>query len=251
MKGFLFMIIEPFNLIHILSFTVLPAGLFCLLFLLLRNKTQDKQRRVLFIICCFNAALYAVYKFYQAFFYDGYDFIFAYNLPLHFCNLNLILLPLAIWLRNKVLMAYQIYFGTLLAFFALFTIDPAFRGEPFFEFTCLVYFYYHGMLAVMPLTLLAFKQCTPAFKTAWKPVALMVAVTFVMHIVNVTLRVTGLAEEANYFFTFGLRGDPFTEIFWRIVPFNFFFLIPALLVVFVPYICLITLPFHLKGKPKH
>ena len=245
---------NQFNLIHIFSFTLLPAGLFLLLFLLLKdrsrgNKTIKTKMDILFAICCFNAVLYVIYKFYQAHFYDGYDFVFVYNLPLHFCNLNLLLLPLAIKTRNKTLMAYQVYFGTLLAFFALFTIDPAFRGEPFFEFTCLVYFYYHSMLAVMPFLFLTFKMFVPTFKEAWKPVLLLIFITFIIHIVNIILRTTGIASEANYFFTFGLRGDPFTEIFWRILPFNFFFLLPALVIVFVPYICGVVLLFKWKiGK---
>jgi hypothetical protein len=239
------------SLIHILSFTALPAGLFLALHFSLRGKTEAAQRKILFIICCFNIVLYVVYKAYQAFYYDGYDFVLVYNLPLHICNLNLILLlPMAVLKRNKTLMAYQVYFGSALAFFALYAIDPAFRGEQFFEFSCMVYYYYHSMLAVMPLLFLSFKMLTPTFKGTWRPSLLLIALTFVMHIVNMVFRATGLAEDANYFFTYGVRGDPFTEAFWRIVPYEFFFLLPAFVILFVPYVFALTLPFHLSARAK-
>jgi len=242
------MVMEQFSLIHIFSFTVLPAGLFCILFFSLRSKSEKFKRYALIAIALFNIVLYFVYKAYQAFFYEGYDFVLVYNLPLHFCNLNLFLLPLAIFTRSKTLMAYQVYFGTLLSLLALFAIDPAFRGAPFFEFSCMVYYYYHSMLAVMPFTFLAFKMFTPSFKEVWKPTVLLVSLTLLMHIINIIFRVTGLAIDANYFYTFGLRGDPFTEIFWNIVPYAFFFLLPALVAIFAPYVFVITLPFHLAKK---
>ena len=244
------MVMDQFSFIHIFSFTVLPAGLFCILFFALKNKSEKVKRYALFAICCFNIVLYFVYKAYQAFYYDRYEFILIYNLPLHFCNLNLFLLPLAIITRNKTLMAYQVYFGTLLSFFALYAIDPAFRGEPFFEFSCMVYYYYHSMLAVIPFTFLAFKTLTPSFKAVWKPTLLLLVLTVLIHIINIVLRTTGIAADANYFFTYGLRGDPFTEFFWNIIPYEFFFLIPVLAVTFAPYIFIVTLPFHLSEKRK-
>jgi len=238
------MIVEPFNLTHIITIIILPVLCFFTIDFFLKNRSEKAKRNVLLILCCFNALLYLFYKIVQA--HDPlYNFNIFTNLPLHFCNINLILLPLAIFFRNKHLMAYQLYFGVVLAALALVTVDPSFRSKPIFEFTCIVYFYYHSMLVILPLILIKFKLYTPSFKVVWQPTLILVFLTFVMHIVNIIFRATGLAVESNYFFTYGLKGDFFTELFWSILPYNFFFLLPSLL-LFVPYIILITLPFHVR-----
>jgi uncharacterized membrane protein YwaF len=226
----------------------MPAVIYLVLYYILKKCGDKTKENILLAICCFNALLYLVYKIVQANDPD-YNFDIFMNLPLHFCNINLILLPAAIFFKNKYLMAYQFYFGTILAALALVTIDPAFRGKPLFEFTCIVYFYYHSMLAVLPVLLVKFKFYTPSFKVVWQPTLILTALAFVIHIINMIFRVTGIANESNYFFTYGLRGDFFTELFWSILPYEFFFLLPSLL-TFAPYIVLTTLPFYLKEKKK-
>jgi len=204
---------------------------------------------MLLIICYSNALLYIIYKFAQAH-EGGYTFDIFSNLPLHFCNLNLLLLPLALHTKNKTLMAYQLYFGVPLAALALVTVYPTFLSRPMWHFTPFVYFFYHSILVVVPIALVKFKFYTPSFKNTCQPTILLVALTATIHGVNVILRATGIAPTANYFFTYGLEGDFFTELLWRFIPYPFFFLLPALL-LFAPYIVLLTLPFHLsKTKTK-
>ena len=243
------MIMEAFNLTHILTIVIMPAVIYFALNYILKKRSDKTKRNILLIICCFNALLYLSYKIVQAQPAHDYDFDIFLNLPLHFCNINLILLPISILTKNKYLMAYQFYFGTVLAALALVTIDPAFRAKPLFEFTCIVYFYYHSMLAILPVLLVKFKFFTPSFKVIWQPTLILIGFTLVMHIVNIIFRTTGIAPGANYFFTYGLRGDFFTEFFWRILPYEFFFLLPSLL-TFAPYIILTTLPFHLANRKK-
>lgn len=238
--------IEVFNLTHILTVILFPVLIYIVLNFALKKRDAQTQRKVLFLICCFNALLYLSYKIVQA--HDqSYNFDIFTNLPLHFCNINLILLPLAIILKNKTLSAYQFYFGSVLAMLALLIVDPAFRSKPLFEFTCLVYFYYHSMLVVIPILLVKFKHYTPSFKRVWQPSLMLVFLTFIIHLVNVVFRASGIAEESNYFYTYGLRGDFFTEFFWSILPYEFFFLLPSLL-TFAPYIFFTTLPFYLKEQ---
>ena len=242
------MIIEIFNLTHILTILLIPIIAYFALVLILNRRGENVKRNALLCICCFNAIMYIVYKFAQAQ-NAPYDFDIFTNLPLHFCNINLILLPLAILLKNKCLMAYQFYFGTILACLALVTVHPNFVSTPVYHFTTFFYFYYHSMLVVIPVLLVKFKFFTPSFKMVWQPTLMLVALTLVIHIINVIFRTTGIAYYANYFFTFGLYGDFFTELFWRIIPFEFFFLLPAL-VTLAPYVIITTLPFHLSEKRK-
>ena len=226
----------------------MPALIFSGIYFLLRKRDKQIKQRVLLFICYFNVMLYVLYKVAQAN-EQGYAFDIFTNLPLHFCNLNLLLLPIAIHTKSKALMAYQLYFGIPLTALALITVYPTFISRPIWNFTPFVYFYYHSMLAVLPLILVKFKFYTPSYKIIWQPTLMLVMVTAIMHIVNIIFRATGVAVESNYFFTYGLEGDFFTELLWRMLPYNFFFLLPGLL-LFAPYVFFITLPFHLSAKKK-
>jgi len=234
------MTIQPFNLTHVLTITLIPVFIYLFFHITSRKYDDHAKRRMLLYVCYFNALLYISYKIVQAI-ENGYDFGLSSNLPLHFCNLNLILLPLALHTKNKTLMAYQLYFGVPLAALALVTIYPTFISRPIWHFTPFVYFFYHSLLVVLPIMLVKFKLYTPSFKNILQPTLLVFALTAVIHGINVILRATGIASEANYFFTYGLEGDFFTELLWRFIPYPFFFLLPALL-LFVPYGILGTLP---------
>ena len=238
------MIIEPFNLTHILTITIMPSLIFLCVYFLLKRCSEQSKQRILLVICYSNILLYAIYKIVQAN-EEGYAFDIFVNLPLHFCNLNLLLIPIAIHAKSKMLMAYQLYFGVPLVALALITVYPSFISRPIWSFTPFIYFYYHSMLLVLPILLVKFKFYTPSFKVVLQPTLLLIVLTVIIHIVNVIFRATGIASESNYFFTYGLQGDFFTELLWSIVPYNFFFLLPALL-LFAPYIFLITIPFHLR-----
>jgi len=226
----------------------MPIFIFVGITFLLKKCSEQTKQRVLLLICLFNALLYAVYKIVQSH-EQGYTFDIFTNLPLHFCNLNLILIPLAIYTKNKTLMAYQLYFGVPLAGLALLTIYPSFISRPIWQFTPFVYFFYHSMLVALPVLLVKFKFYTPSFKVIWQPIAMLVVLTAAIHGINVAFRATGIAPTANYFFTYGMDGDFFTELLRQIIPHNFFFLLPALL-LFAPYVVLVTLYFHMKGR-KH
>ena len=99
------MTIEVMGAAHILTITLMPALLFICLNYWLRNHSEKVQTKALMIICIINALLYIAYKIAKAT-DPATDFDIFYNLPLHFCNINLVLLPLAIKTKNKYLLAY-------------------------------------------------------------------------------------------------------------------------------------------------
>jgi len=240
------MTIEHFNLTHILVIIGMPLLIFLSIYFSLAKHDEKIKRKVLLLLCGFNAVLYVAYMI--AHVVDpNFHFEILNNLPLHFCNINLVLIPLAILTRNKTLMAYQVYFGFPLATVALIVVYPLFLSTSILEFKTFTYFFYHSVLVVLPILLVKFRIFTPSFKIIWQPTVLLLTLTLIAHIINVTFRATGLSSEANYFFTHGLDGDFFTEFFWSIVPFNFFFLLPALL-LFAPYIFVITFIFRNRDQ---
>jgi len=66
----------------------------------------------------------------------------------------------------------------------------------------------------------------------------------VIYGINILFRATTFTVDVNYFFTYELESDFSAELLWQFIPYLFFFLLPALL-LFVSYIILATLPFHL------
>ena len=91
---------------HLMMLLVAPI-LFCIFYFALRNKTEKTKRIVLLCLAIVNALMYIAYKIVMAFTFDV--FIILKELPLHLCNLNLILIPLAILTNNKLLMSYLYY----------------------------------------------------------------------------------------------------------------------------------------------
>ena len=103
--------ITPFRGPHLLLL-LLTATAVLLIFLLLRGKPEARRSRYLIGVCFFNLALFAGYKlslsldaaYIRAYYPNGFN-IFN-ELPLHLCNINLFLIPLGVWKRNRSIMGF-------------------------------------------------------------------------------------------------------------------------------------------------
>ena len=98
--------ITPFRGLHLLLL-LLAAAAALLIFLLLRGKPEARRARFLIGVCLFNLALFTAYKlslsmdaaYVRAYYPNGFN-IFN-ELPLHLCNINLFLIPIGLWKRNR------------------------------------------------------------------------------------------------------------------------------------------------------
>ena len=81
-------------------------------------------------VCFFNLALFAGYKlslsmdaaYIRAYYPNGFS-IFN-ELPLHLCNINLFLIPLGVWKRNRSIMGFSFFVAPLGALMALLFPEP-------------------------------------------------------------------------------------------------------------------------------
>ena len=111
--------ITPFRGLHLLLL-LLTAVAALLIFLLLRKKPEARRFRFLIGVCLFNLALFTVYKlslsrdavYVSAYYPNGFN-IFN-ELPLHLCNINLFLIPLGVWKRNRSIMGFSFFVAPLL-----------------------------------------------------------------------------------------------------------------------------------------
>ena len=106
--------ITPFRGLHLLLL-LLTAAAVLLIFLLLRGKPEARRSRLLIGVCLFNLALFTVYKlslsrdavYVGAYYPNGFNLF--NELPLHLCNINLFLIPLGVWKRNRSIMGFSFF----------------------------------------------------------------------------------------------------------------------------------------------
>ena len=69
--------------------------------------------------------------------------------------------------------------------------------------------------------------------------------------INILLRTTGLHPKANYFYSVETEGNALLDIFYRLIPVPFLYLLPSILIL-MAYSGLVTLLFNLvlrlRGK---
>lgn len=127
--------ITPFQGLHLLLLLLMAAAVL-LIFLLLRGKPEARRSRFLIGVCFFNLALFAGYKlslsmdaaYVRVCYPNGFN-IFN-ELPLHLCNINLLLIPLGVWKRNRSIMGFSFFVALLGALMALIFPAPLLYGLP-------------------------------------------------------------------------------------------------------------------------
>ena len=251
-----FWIMRPFNALFFCIFGFFIA-LLVVSSLLLRNK-EDKTRRIVLCTACIVTAIgFFVYKYFLSIDveYDqvAYASMGGFNwwgeLPLHLCNINMILIPIGVWRKNRSLMSFSFFTGTLGATMALLMPSMGFAGYPIFMPRMIGFWGTHFMVLIEAIALATYGLYRPKYKDLPKTTLTIVIVTFCIFLIDVFIRVTGLNPHANYFFAMETEGNPVLNIFHNLIPVPFLYMIPCLIVL-VPYMSLIILGFHLADKHK-
>ena len=249
-----FWILRPFNPVYLCTFAFFIA-LLVISSILLKNKPEKTRRIVLCTACIITAIGFFVYKYFLSIDleYDqvAYASMGGFNwwgeLPLHMCNVNMLIIPIAVWRKNRALMSFSFYTGTLGATMALLMPSMGFAGYPIFMPRMLGFWGTHFMVLIEAIAIVAYGLYRPRFKDIPKTILTVVIVTFCIFLIDVFIRTTGLNPRANYFFAMETEGNPVLEIFHRLIPIPFIYEIPCLLIM-APYMCLVTLGFHLADK---
>ena len=249
-----FWIMRPFNAVYLCTFGFFIA-LLVISSLLLRNKEEKTRRIVLCIACIITAIGFFVYKYFLSIDveYDqvAYASMGGFNwwgeLPLHMCNINMLMIPVGVWRKNRSLMSFSFFTGTLGATMALVMPSMGFAGYPLFMPRMIGFWGTHFMVLIEGLAIVTYGLYRPNFKDLPKTTLTVVIVTFCIFLIDVFIRTSGLNPRANYFFAMETEGNPVLNIFHNLVPIPFVYLIPCLLIM-VPYMCLIILGFHIADK---
>lgn len=248
-----FWILRPFNPVFLVSFAAFLA-LLALAALLLRDKSERCRQLVLVSACLVTFIGFFFYKYYLSIDAD-YNLITAsmggFNwwgeLPLHLCNINMILIPIAVLRKSRPLMAFCFFLGPLGAMMALAMPGNGFDGFSLLLPRMLGYYGTHFMIVIEGLAIVCFGLYRPRFRDLPRTLFAALAISFVIFLINLLLRVSGLHPKANYFFSVETEGNVLLEIFHRWIPVPFLYLMPCTVILGV-YMTLVTGGFVLADR---
>ena len=245
--------LKPFNLL----FWAVTAGFLLLLIaasLLLRKKSVRTKEIVLVTACLVTLAGFFVYKYalsldaeYDLLRADMDGFNWWGELPLHLCNINMILIPVAVLTGRRPLMGFCFFVGPLCAMMALSMPGAGFEDCSLLLPRMLGYFGTHFMVLIEALALVTFGFFRPEFRDLPGAMGSVAGISFVIFLIDEALRITGLYPRANYFFAVETEGNFLLEIFHSWIPVPFLYLLPSL-VILAAYMTLVMAVFAMAGR---
>ncbi len=243
-------IISPFN-----GLFIFVSAVFLLLLavasLILRGKSEQTRSAVLLgacILTMFGFVLYKIFLYQDSSFNEITADMGGFNwwgeLPLQLCNINMVLIPVAVLKKSKSLMSFCFFVGPLGALMALVMPGTGFDGYSLLLPRMLGYYGTHFMVLIEGLALVSFGLYYPRLRHLPKTILIILLVSFVIFLINMLLRRSGLHPKANYFFSVETEGNALLELFYGWIPVPFLYLIPSIGILLV-YMILVTLPFEI------
>ncbi len=252
-QGSGFFIMRPFNGLFLVC-----MAFFALVLVLgsvwLRKKPDPVRRRVLAAVCVLTLIGFFVYK-YQLSIDAEYDRAYAVmggfswwsELPLHVCNINMILIPIAVLTDSRPLMSFSFFIGPLGALMALVMPGLGFSGYSIFLPRMLGYYGTHFMIIIEALAIVTLGLYRPKFRDLPKTILTFFLIAVVIFGIDVLMRSTGLNPKANYFYLMETEGNGLLEIFHRWIPLPFLYMLPCIAILAV-YMVAVTAGFALTGR---
>lgn len=223
------MIIRPFNLVHIivLLITVIVT---VVLSLILRKKDQKFKDRFVIGLAIFNILFFIIYKIWLANDNTYEGFSIWKELPLQLCNINMFLIPIGVYKKNKYLLTFSFYIAPLGALMALLFPDINFINNNIFMLRNIGFYGTHIIIFAMGMILAPLGYVEPKIKNI--PVLLISAAVLSLGAFLINLLLTWITKvEVNYFYAMNPSGISILELFWSLIPIKYLYLLPATLIL--------------------
>jgi len=250
-------VIKPFNV----TFLVLLAIfiLFTIGYWALFRKASEKAKKYA-VVGLYVAALifYWVYKYwisideaYSVITAEAGEGAFSWwkELPLHLCNINLLLVPIASLTGNKYLLSFTFFMAPFGALFAMAMPGVGFSGYSLFIPRVMGYYVTHMLVLIVSPILVLFGLYRPKFRDIPMTLVYAVSISLVVFGINMVMRLTHVNDFANYFYTIDPPAGTPLVLFKKWIPVPFLYDLP-IFPVLAGYMALVTLPFHLADRKK-
>ena len=222
--------------------------------ILLRKKSERTRSLVLIGACLVTLLGFVVYKIclsrdadYNVITAGMGGFNWWGELPLQLCNINMLLIPLAVWKKSRPLACFSFFLGPLGAMMALVMPGNGFDGYSLLLPRMLGYYGTHFMIVIEGIALASFGLFRPRLRDLPRAVLAALAIAFGIFLINLLLRWSGLHPKANYFFSVETEGNFLLELFHSWIPVPFLYLLPCIAILGV-YMLAVTLPFALADR---
>lgn len=212
----------------------------------LKNKPRERQLRFLLITGIAVFAYLLVYKICLSL-DTTYDFSWWNELPLNLCNLAPIFLIFAAAFDRKPLFSYLYFNCTLGALVALAAAEVEFIDVKLLSARGLGYWGFHFLVLFLALAPIVIGTFRPRYRDILPTAGMLFLSAAIVHVVNVLMRAT-VYEKANFFFTFGLEGNPIAEPLYGLLPVPLLWLLPVLPVYIAVGALMVTVTFPWKNK---
>ena len=251
-----FWIMKTFNPLFFTTFALF-IGLLVAASLLVKNRSEKTKKIVLITACVVTFIGFFVYKYFLSIDTE-YDklvvetrggFTWWAELPLQLCNINMILIPIAVAFDLKPVKSFSFFMAPLGALMALLSPAVGFDGYSIFLPRMLGFYGTHFMIIIEGLALATFGFYRPKFKDFPKTILTIVILLLVITGINLLLIKTGLYDRANYFFTMEHEGISILKLFWSWIPVPVLYLLPSA-VILLAYMSLVTAPFAIADGIK-
>lgn len=255
---------EEGNTMILVSFGAVHLGYLAFLVLvlvgvsLLARKWSEKTKKQFFLVLsAINIVLFAVYKGMLAF-DTAYHallleagrppFHWVTELPFQLCNINMLLMPIALLWNKRSLLGFCFFAAPLGALMALCLPSLGFSGYSFFLPRMLGFFLTHGILFLMGLWLGTMGLFRPTWKDILPTLGVLLVLSLSIFLLNLLLRYTGIAPGANFFYLMHHDDNVLLKLFWSWIPVPYLYLLPALAIL-LPYMALMILLFQPRKQP--
>ncbi len=251
-----FWIMKTFNPLFFVTFAAFIV-LLVAASLLVKNRSEKTKKIVLITACIVTFIGFFVYKYFLSIDAE-YDklvvetrggFTWWAELPLQLCNINMILIPIAVAFDLRPVKSFSFFMAPLGALMALLSPAVGFNGYSIFLPRMLGFYGTHFMIIIEGLALATFGFYRPKFKDFPKTILTIVILLLVITGINLLLIKTGLYDRANYFFTMEHEGISILKLFWSWIPVPVLYLLPGA-VILLAYMSLVTAPFAIVDAIK-
>ena len=246
-------IMRPFNALFFALLTFFVAVLIAAS-VALRGAGDMTKRIILACVCLFTTLTFFIYKYYLSIDKE-YDIIRdemgmgGFNwwgeLPLHLCNINMMLIPIAVLLKIRPLESFCFFAAPLGALAALTMPGEGFEGYSLLLPRMMGFFGTHFMIFIEGLAITTFRLYKPAFRDI--PLTMLTALITLLGVsaINLILRWTGVYPNANYFYSIESENNAILDMFYRWLPVPVLYIMPCIGILAF-YMFVITGIFHIS-----